>query len=467
MDTLENQIPENDHNIQQEVPQQPAQEAPVKKVSPFADSPYVPQASVEAPKKVQKPRKKGSWKKVLCAVLAVAALLGAAAGGAAIAGDMWEDRIEQMERRFDAEMEALRAQVKAGGVTIVPGTAGTQEGYYTPSQVYAMNVQSIVMISCQIQTADAYGTSTGSGFVISEDGYIVTNYHVVEGSTKITVQTNDGTQYTAKIIGYESLNDVALLKVEAQDMNPAVLGSSDDLIVGDQVAAIGYPLGTVSSTLTVGYVSAKERDVNTSGFAVNMLQTDAAINSGNSGGPLFNMKGEVIGITTAKYSGTSSSGASIEGVGFAIPINDIADLLTDLMTNGQTTGAYLGVSVSDLDASAAEYMGITTGGAYVESAEPGYCAQKAGIRAKDIIVAIGEYEVRNVSELTRVLWKFKPGDITTVTVYRAGQKLTLNITLDEKPQQTSQAVQQPSFPEETPEGDFSDWYEYFFPFFGN
>lgn len=163
------------------------------------------------------------------------------------------------------------------------------------------------------------------------------------------------------------------------------IGNSDDLEVGDQVAAIGNPLGELTSTQTVGYVSAKDRSVNTDGTIINMLQTDAAINSGNSGGPLFNMNGEVVGITTAKYSGSTSSGASIEGIGFAIPINDVMKLVDDLMEYGYITGqAYLGVTINskDLDASTAAAYGLPVG-ARVESVTEGSCAQKAGLQAGD------------------------------------------------------------------------------------
>ena len=480
MDTYENQFPENEEILQSETAQQedtwtqaqPDESAAcAKKASPFADSPYVVNGTYDAPEKPAKKKKsnKKFWKAALCCVFAVALVACACVATAFVVDDLWEERMERMSEQFEDQLEAISKQAGSGGVTIIPG-GSTADGkdILTPSQVYALNVQSVVMIYNKVTTAmygqSAAATSTGSGFILSADGYVVTNYHVVEGNGEITVETNSGEQYKATIVGYDDLNDVALLKVEASDLSPVTLGNSDDLIVGDQVVAIGNPLGELTSTLTVGYISAKERDVNTSGFAVNMLQTDAAINSGNSGGPLFNMQGQVIGITTAKYSGTSSSGASIEGVGFAIPIDDVKDLLDDLTTNA--TSAYLGVSVSDLNADAAAYMGITTGGAYVEEVVDGFCAKKAGVQVKDIIVELGDYDVSNVSELTKVLRKFEAGETTTITVYRSGQKLELEITLDEKPAQVQQPTQEQTFPSETPEGDFDDWYEYFSPFFG-
>lgn len=475
MDTYENRIPEEESkeavdasaaNIDNTY-EMPIQETKHGNRSPYEDSPYVnnyiPQnAPIEQPKKKIK-RGKG-WKRALCAILAIVLVVGSCAATAAMVNKYWETRMDNMEDAFEEKIEDLQRKINLPPV-IPGGTVSAVTEGLTPSQVYAMNVQSVVMIYNKIST-NAYGqtstaTSTGSGFVLSEDGYIVTNYHVVEGNGSISIAMWDGSQYKAALVGYDSANDVALLKVEASNLKAVTLGRSDDLIVGDQVVAIGNPLGELTSTLTVGYISAKERDVTTDSFAINMLQTDAAINSGNSGGPLFNMKGEVIGITTAKYSGNSSSGASIEGVGFAIPIDDVSGMLSDLATYGYVTGAYLGVSVSDMDASAASYYGMPMG-AYVQEAVEGYAAAKAGVQVKDIIVALGEYEVENVNDLTRALRKFSAGETTTITVFRGGREMELSITLDEKPQNTSAGTETPeTMPEEMPEGNFEEWFDFF------
>jgi len=291
---------------------------------------------------------------------------------------------------------------------------------------------------------------------------------VVEGDGKLSVITWDNAEHPAKLIGFDKANDVALLKIQAEGLQAVTLGSSDSLVVGDQVVAIGNPLGELTATQTVGYVSAKERDVTTDGFAINMIQTDAAINSGNSGGPLFNMRGEVVGITTAKYSGTSSSGATIEGIGFAIPIDDVSGMLSDLANLGYVTGAYLGVSVSDMDASAADYYNMPVG-AYVVEVVEGNCAHAAGIQVKDIIVDVGGYKVTNVNSLGRVLRNFQAGDETTITVYRGGKELILSITLDEKPAADQpETVPEGQIPENMPDsGDFEEWYQFFEDFFGN
>ena len=204
------------------------------------------------------------------------------------------------------------------------------------------------------------------------------------------------------------------------------------MAVGDQVVAIGNPLGELTSTMTAGYVSAKDRIVATDGTQINMMQTDAAINPGNSGGPLFNMLGQVIGITSAKYSGLTESGATIEGIGFAIPMDDVYGMLEDLRLYGYITGAYLGVSISDVDPTIAEAYGLPVG-TLVRSVVAGSCADKGGIQPSDIIVNLGGHEIKNINDLSRVLRKFKAGDEITATVHRNGQLVQLMLTLDEKP----------------------------------
>ena len=416
-----------------EIPCEPQPAKPKRKASPYENSPYMPYDGNRQACSHREPKEKSKvWKVLLSVFLAACLVVGTCVITADVVNDKWEDRYDELMDQFESEMTALEKKVEsAGNVVLTPG--GSNDALYTPSQVYAANVKSVVMISNKVtSTQGGMSVSTGSGFIVTEDGYVVTNQHVVDGKGSITVITTDGTEYPAVLVGADDTNDVALLKVEAQGLRPVTIGSSSDMIVGDQVAAIGNPLGELTSTLTVGYISAKERDVTTEGFAINMIQTDAAINSGNSGGPLFNMRGEVVGITTAKYSGTSSSGASIEGIGFAIPIDDVMDILSDLATYGYVTGGYLGVMVSDMDPEAASYYGMPVG-AYVQEVTVGFAAQKAGLRAKDIIVELGGYEVRNVNGLTRALRHFKAGDETTIVVYRGGQRLTLTIVLDAKP----------------------------------
>ena len=195
-----------------------------------------------------------------------------------------------------------------------------------------------------------------------------------------------------------------------------------------------------------------------------MIQTDAAINPGNSGGPLFNMYGQVIGITTAKYSGTTGSGASIEGIGFAIPIDDVIPIINDLIEYGYVTGAYMGVTVQNTDANSAAMFGLPVG-AYVVSIEKGGAADRAGIQAKDIVIELGGHAVKNITDLTRALRNFKAGDTTTVTLIRSGQEMTLNITLDEKPHTAEESAPQPEG-QMPSSGDYDEWYDYFYRYFG-
>ena len=203
-----------------------------------------------------------------------------------------------------------------------------------------------------------------------------------------------------------------------------------------------------------------------------MMQTDAAINSGNSGGPLFNSDGEVVGITTAKYSGSSNSGATIEGIGFAIPIDDVLDIVSDLREFGYVTGAYLGISVVSMDAAVAEAWSLPTG-SRVASVEPGYCAEKAGVQTNDIITGIGDYDVSGNSDLLSALRKFNAGDKTVLKIFRGGQELELPIVLDAKPAPVTEepeVQEQPTMPSSSEgmpsEGNAEDWFNFYAPFFG-
>ncbi len=436
---------------------------PVKQ-SPFADSPYEsayiePQVQPTVPQaEYPKPAKRGGG--FLRTLLAIVLAIGCSGITGTVVGGIWQDRFTRMETAMDEKFAALKQLYSEKQTAQQPqNTPVPNQGPKTPSEVYAQNVEAVVAVIARYESGGSYGESSGSGFIISADGYVVTNYHVIQGATQISIMLNSGDTLAAEVVGHESTNDVALLKMEAEDLPYVTIGSSDALVVGDQVAAIGNPLGELTATLTVGYISAKDRILNTDGTVINMLQTDAAINSGNSGGPLFNMNGEVVGITTAKYSGSSNSGASIEGLGFAIPMDDVAGILSDLKEFGYVTGAYLGVYVRDVDASAQSY-GLPAG-AYVEEVTPGTAAEKAGIRAGDIIINLGGYDVDSLNTLTRVLRRFKAGETVSVTVYRNGSKEYLSITLDEKPVETQQQpTEQPTVPDEN---DYSDWPGFFFP----
>ena len=432
---------------------------------PYADSVYEEPNIPVYPKKAKRTRKAGGSKvgrAIVCVVLAILLVASSSVVTALLMNRQWENRWNSMNVAMNDKYTALQEQIDDTTVNhAVTGESVVLSGdLLTPDQVYAANVDAVVSITGYIEEYNMFGqgssyASFGSGFIISADGYVVSNYHVVQGTQEISVDLISGDTYTAELVGFDEDNDIALLKVDAQDLPYTVLGSSTELAVGDQVVAIGSSLGD-PSTLTVGYVSAKDRLVNTDGVYINMIQTDVAINSGSSGGPLFNMYGEVVGITTAKFSGSSRSGVAIEGVSFAIPMDDVIGMIEDLRDLGYVTGAYLGVMVLDVDATAQAY-GLPAG-ACVEEVTPGYAAERAGLCVQDIIIDLGGYEITSVTELTRMLRKFEPGETVSITVYRAGQEIQLSITLDEKPRDLSS-----SEPEYLMPGDegFEEWYEEF------
>ena len=508
-------------------PQQPQQqEMPRQKESPFANSPYVrvapqqpsvqppqppvppqpvqrptppqppvpPQAAqrptppqppvspqaTQRPTPPRPPRQKKSPLPVIAIITCVVVLVAVLVSALAVGGKFkaYEDRLSAYAQQIDQLEDKLSAanRPQSGGseqstaTNDVPVRLPSAEGVMTPAQVYARCVPSVVAIHCTGTAGNGFGqlyetASSGSGFVLSADGYIVTNYHVVENSKSIEISMYDGTTYKAEYIGGNEANDIALIKVDAQNLPPVTIGSSSDLIVGDQVAAIGNPLGELASTLTVGYVSAKDRIVTSEGTQINMLQTDAAINPGNSGGPLFNMYGEVVGITSAKYSGTTDSGATIEGIGFAIPTDDVMMMLEDLRTFGYITGGYLGVTVSEVSQEASDLYGLPQG-VLVRDVMPGSCAEKAGMRSQDIIVDLGGNEVKNLNGLSRALNKCKAGQEVVVTVYRSGKEVELTVVLDERPQGEEPEVTEPAPTEQyTPwpgNGFMDDWFGQFF-----
>jgi len=450
-----------------------------RKESPYANSPYEayqpprqeyryqPQTEPPVkPKKVKKPRKP-MGKKILAVLLAVLLIAGSSMATASFMTRRFNNMMESMVQDHAEEIGELREQIKnmpaAGGSGVVVPSDGSA---MTPAQLYASQVNSVVAISTTIQSGYSSGHSSGSGFILTEDGYVITNYHVVEDATAIDVVMHDGTEYPAEVVGKDSSNDLAVLKIEASGLPAVALGSSKNLVIGDMVVAIGNPLGELASTQTVGYVSGIDREVSTGGSitTISMIQTDAAINPGNSGGPLFNMYGEVIGITTAKYSGTTGSGASIEGIGFAIPIDDVEPLINDLIDYGYVTGAYMAVTVQDMDKEAADMYGLPTG-AYIVSVEKDGAADRAGIQPKDIVIALDNQEISNVTELTRALRNYKAGDTATVKLIRSGKEMTLEITFDERPQQTEEPASQQQSPMPN-EGSYDEWFDYFRRYFG-
>lgn len=394
---------------------------------------YQPQPDT-APEAPQKPKKNRTGAKVTALVLSCALVGGAMGfGGSALQNHL-------AAKNADTE-EAQQASVVYEGsreTSVINIAQIDTSKEMTPAEVYAQNVNSTVGIRTSI-TTNYWGYQTqaaaaGSGFILSADGYILTNYHVVEDSNSITVSLYDGTEYDATLVGCDESNDIAVLKIDAEGLTPVVLGDSDNLNVGDQVVAIGNPLGELTFSLTTGVVSALNREVTlSSNVTMNLIQTDCAINSGNSGGALFNLYGEVIGITNAKYSSSSSSSeASIDNIGFAIPLNHVKNIVKSIIETGSITKPYIGVTVSSVSSEAQGY-GLPTGAA-VRSVEADSPAAKAGLEENDIITEVDGTAITSSTELVNYVGEKTPGDELTFKVYRQGEELERTVTIGEKTQ---------------------------------
>ena len=318
---------------------------------------------------------------------------------------------------------------------------------------YNLALKQVVGISSTITDTNIWGMQvqgsvSGTGFVISEDGYILTNYHVIEGaySTGATINVMfsadsgyDTTQYTAQVVGFERNNDVAVIKIDASGLSAATLGSSDSLRVGDTVYAVGNPLGELTYSMTPGIVSATDRVITTDEGTANMFQISAAVNEGNSGGPVYNAYGQVVGIVTAKPN-SASSGGSTEGIGFAIPIDDAVRIANDVIDGNHSIDpnadpAYMGITAEDPITIAKQYYGWPDG-AYVTSVVSGSPAETAGLREGDIITELGGYTVSSYSDLQQELTFHSAGETCDIVVYRSGEYQTLSITFGSRPTDT-------------------------------
>ncbi len=394
----------NNNEFTSEPSQQSSNSYPYSFEQPFdaQQQPFAAQPQPSAPVPEQK-KKSGKAGKIVALLLACALVGGGSGFGAAAL--MQKNAAAQPQSTTQASSDAsvmLEAKRQAAALQVASVDTGK---VLTPSEVYAQNVNSTVGITTSI-TTNYFGYQTtsaaaGSGFILTQDGYILTNYHVVEGSNSIKVTTYDGTSYDAQLIGYDESNDIAVLKIDASDLTPVVLGDSDTLNVGDSVVAIGNPLGELTFSLTTGVVSALDRPVTLStGTTMNLIQTDCAINSGNSGGALFNLYGEVIGITNAKYSSSgSSSEASIDNIGFAIPIDQVRSIFESIITNGYIVKPYIGVTVSDVSSESQSY-GLPQGAAVRSVTENGPAAE-AGLQENDIITAVNGETITGSNDQAR------------------------------------------------------------------
>ena len=376
---------------------------------------------------------------VLCCVLLAAA---AGFGGGYLAARSGKN---QTPAPGGSSASMLVSSRETTPITVVRTDAAKE---LTAAEVYAQNVNSTVGITTEIITTNWWGyqstaAAAGSGFILTDNGYILTNYHVIENANTITVAMYDGKTYSAELIGFDASNDIAVLKIDAEALTPVVLGNSDDLVVGQDVLAIGNPLGELTFSLTRGAVSALDRKVSLSNsVTMELIQTDCAINSGNSGGALFNLYGEVVGITNAKYSSNSSSQASIDNIGFAIPINTVRGIVTSIIEKGYITKPYIGVSVDNVGSESQSY-GMPQGAA-IRRVEQDSPAERGGLQANDIVTAVNGKTVSGFTDLSGIVSESQPGDVLELTVYRKGETLTLKVTVGEKIQSATGKTNQSS-----------------------
>ncbi len=294
-------------------------------------------------------------------------------------------------------------------------------------EIYEKNKDSVVSIRCQ----KPGGGSTGTGVILSKDGYIVTNAHVVEEAVTVSVLLSDDREFPAEIVGSDEISDLAVLAIGAENLSPAAFGDSGSLRVGDAVAAIGDPLGTeLRGTFTNGIISAINRDVTMEGRTMTLIQTNAALNSGNSGGPLINCYGQVVGINTMKI-GAFTDSAGVEGLGFAIPSVTVRDIVEQIITQGYVSGRpTLGIAGESVDSFYQLYYRMPAG-LYITEVVRGGPADLVGVEPGDILVYLEENRVTSMEELKAQLYSHQAGDTVSITIYRGGQTATAQVTLAE------------------------------------
>ena len=305
----------------------------------------------------------------------------------------------------------------------------------TVGEIIEKNENSVVEIVVEGTTEGMWGQlqlmqGAGSGVVIRKDGYIATNYHVIEGANKVQVTMHNGDSYNAKIIGSDRENDIAVIKVDAKDLTPVEIGDSSKVKVGDLAVAIGNPLGQLGGTATAGIISALDRTLTIEGTTLTLLQTDAAINGGNSGGGLFNSKGELIGIVESK-----ASAVGVEGLAFGLPINSVSGIIDDMIEHPETahkskSTPAVGVVISEVSEQNAQYYGLDSAGVYIAQVT-GKNAQTAGFQEKDRIVSINGKEVKTSNDFIKTVRSNKVGDTVTVVVSRGGQEIEIKTVLEE------------------------------------
>ena len=305
-------------------------------------------------------------------------------------------------------------------------TFSDEEDALCLQDIYSSVIDSVVSISSMTSS----GTSSGTGIIMSSDGYVITNHHVITGALVISVLTNDNQEFEAALVGSDEMSDLAVLKIDARGLKAAEFGDSSKLRVGDSVVAIGDPLGVqLRGTMTNGIISAINRDLTVGDRTMTLIQTNAALNNGNSGGPLINCYGQVIGINTVKMSSYYSASATVEGLGFAIPISVAKPIIDELIENGYVAGRpAIGISGDSLPSYYRTYYRLPEG-VYVTSVNEGSDAKAKGIREGDIVTAINGERISSIDELNTVKNQYAAGDEVTLTIYRSGAYYEVTVTL--------------------------------------
>ena len=419
------------------------QSSPGSYQTPYHSVPYNVMAQ-----QPEKKKKSGSGKTIalVAGTLAVALCVGIGGGiiGSRLSSQNGAAPVQTSQSSSTSSTDSKETKTdesesnENGGSLNITKASNTETKPTNIQEVTAKVKDSVVEITTETTEYDSFygqyvSQAAGSGVIISEDGYLLTNNHVIDGATTITVRLTNSKTYDAKLIGKDAALDVALLKIEETGLTAATFGDSSTLNVGQDAIAIGNPLGRLGGTVTNGIISALDREIQLDGKTMNLLQTNAAINPGNSGGGLFDANGNLIGLVVAKSS-SSGSGTSVEGLGFAIPVNDIVDVLDDLKTKGHVTGrGNLGINIVTINTENAMFMyRVEKMGVYVSAVTDGSAADKAGLKVGDMIVSFNDKEISEGSELTAAVSKLKAGTKVQIKIERDGKEQTIEATLGEK-----------------------------------
>ena len=415
--------PETGKTVEIETPK-PAEPAPEVSTVIEPDTSYrEPAHAAPAGPSHSKPKEKkyvtrGALAACMIATMIISSILGAAIGGAFGRTVTTDGR----QSRNDSEL----SQLDLGDAT------GSE---LTVSQIVDKNENAVVEIVVSGTAQNMWGQmqlvqGAGSGVIVKDDGYIATNYHVIQGANKVEVTLHNGESYPARIVGSDPANDIAVIKIDAKDLTTATIGDSSTVDVGDLAVAIGNPLGQLGGTATTGIISALDRTLDVEGTTLTLLQTDAAINGGNSGGGLFNSKGELIGIVESK-----ASAVGVEGLAFALPINNVSGIINDLIENGGSAQVAsgtpaVGVVISEVSEDNAQYYGLESAGVYIAQVT-GENARNAGFQEMDRIVSFNGTKISSSNEFITLVRKCKVGDTVTVVVSRKGQEIEIKTVLEE------------------------------------